>query len=440
MLRILQGDAIERLRELSADSVHCCVTSPPYWGLRDYSTNGQLGLEKTPEEYVAKMVEIFREVRRVLRRDGTLWLNLGDSYCGGWKGGNDRDKYPGKDDGSYNRRHSPSKQSYEIELPAKNLVGMPWKLAFALQADGWYLRSDIIWSKPNPMPESVTDRPTKAHEYLFLLTKSPRYFYDAEAIKEKSEPQSIERLKYPVNVMGGPNGEYGARIGQGGQRTMVEPSMNRNKRSVWTVATAPYPEAHFATYPPDLIKPCILAGTSSKGCCAKCGAPWERIVEAETVRAHGGVRDMKKTPLNVIRAGWREGGAQSKTLGWQPTCECFGYFEQIECAIERAKGSVPDGWNQRPGGHSDIVDFSRRERGEEKIELSEKITRTIKTYVPTSEAQTVPCTILDPFAGSGTTGAVALELGRHAILIELNPAYIKLIEERCNVTLGLQLA
>lgn len=198
MITILQGDCLDRLRELPDESVHCCVTSPPYWGLRDYGCAGQIGLEKTPQEYVAKMVEVFSEVRRVLRDDGTCWVNLGDCYATGagrvgacpgggergakWAGyRGDRDKDP-KATGI-----GPMTQPNRMPLPGlkpKDLVGIPWRVAFALQADGWYLRSDIIWHKPSPMPESVTDRPTKSHEYIFMLSKSERYAYDAEAIKE----------------------------------------------------------------------------------------------------------------------------------------------------------------------------------------------------------------------------------------------------------------
>jgi DNA modification methylase len=312
MLTILQGDAWEKLLlEFPSESVQCCVTSPPYWGLRDYGIDSQLGLEETPEQYVTKMVEVFREVRRVLKKDGTLWLNLGDSFVGGNNtnnGGNANfGSQPGRDG------MGETAKAKWTGLRPKNLVGIPWRVAFALQADGWYLRSDIIWSKPNPMPESVTDRPTKAHEYLFLLSKNERYYYDAEAIKEKSidEPgtnrggalsrsvlvdRSIDAFVAGTNHMGPPFISSGF----------------RNKRSVWTVPTEPYAEAHFATFPPDLIKPCILAGT-------------------------------------------------------------------------------------KPG---DLV--------------------------------------LDPFGGSGTTGAVAIELGRKAILIELNPAYIPLIKKRCAITPGFQ--
>ncbi len=610
MLTVLTGDAIEQLRTLPDESVQCCVTSPPYWGLRDYGTaaweggdsacdhkysvsspynenfnerwgnasgakkqeserhevsyksdcgkcgarriDSQLGLEKTPEEYVSKMVEVFREVRRVLRKDGTLWLNLGDSYGG--------DRTTGRNDTDPDKKGSrlnscgcdPTRTSVgNSGVKPKDLCGIPWRVAFALQADGWVLRSEIVWSKPNPMPESVTDRPTKAHEQLFLFSKAkwcgedrrrfadisdedarwlalfldtegnicckrvkmdgrgdhfgaqicfassnrtllevaqgiikagtiltrkgknapmfylqmsnnqaadllhrlwqflivkqrqaslaiylqnviadsgherrtkvgrlrgrargdeytdellriwatmkqlnhfgnpdlswmPRpkfgrwdsepYFYDAEAIKE---PVSFASLQDGRTERGtrGIRGEYAAVDGNCG----FNPN-GRNKRSVWTVTTVPYPEAHFATYPPDLIKPCILAGTSAKGCCVKCGSPWERIVE----RGEPSFEITRGTQSWTAVTGQRDscGGLplrDSKTIGWQPTCK------HVPCGV-------------------------------------------------------IPCKVLDPFGGSGTTGMVALELGRKAVLIELNPKYCELIRQRCDVTPGLQLA
>jgi DNA modification methylase len=604
-LTVICGDALTNLRELPAESVHMCCTSAPYWGLRDYGTaqweggdaecdhmapptggpnperytpggsemfraandkpyretcgkcgakriDSQLGLEKTPEEYVAKMVEIFREVRRVLRRDGTLWLNLGSSYAsdpnkGGsgpngknearWSYGrasrrdaqkNDKPCKEPKDSQANDyacydlcgecatalaRRTSGSDQSFaesvspcdrithdkshsgssirvvravpvavlastthESSLPpsglcshcancgaclsvlrsssrdaslcarkascishtsrlasafhnqgkdvsdlgystiafpkfkAKDMIPIPWMVAMALQADGWYLRQDIIWSKPNPMPESVTDRCTKAHEYLFLLTKSPRYFYDAEAIRE---PHDITCWSGKGDKASN-NPVTGGSLQEGIKWTVATRNYNpagRNRRSVWTVATAPYPEAHFATYPPDLIKPCILAGTSAKGCCAKCGAPWERIVEERRHNTsapnsregiqrpygagHGGLESRGRS------AGWRERPAdETVTLGWQPTCDCKDLSDGV------TKG---EDMHCKPSGGS----------------------------APPSQ---IPCTVLDPFAGSGTTGQVALELGRKAILIELNPKYVELIRQRCNVTPGLALA
>ena len=258
---IEQGDCLTVLRERFApESVQCCVTSPPYWGLRDYGCEGQLGREKTPEEYVSKMVEVFREVRRVLRNDGTLWLNLGDSYAreGGNSAGVPRhwDGRASDPGGHHDKRPNASK----INLKPKDLVGIPWRVAFALQADGWYLRSDIIWHKPNPMPESVTDRPTKAHEYLFLLTKSERYYYDAEAIREDG-PTYIRKASGYVGF----NATHTGNNQKGGFADRDTITEGRNKRTVWTVATSPYAEAHFATFPPKLIEPCILAGCPSGG-------------------------------------------------------------------------------------------------------------------------------------------------------------------------------
>lgn len=281
MIEILQGDWTEVLRSLPEKSVHCCVTSPPYWGLRDYCVEGQLGLEPTLEEYVAKMVDGFREVRRVLRDDGTLWLNLGDSYShskpkqkqGDWT------NTQGRLNWSNNQSHSVA------GLLPKNLVGIPWRVAFALQADGWYLRSDIIWHKPNPMPESVTDRPTKAHEYIFLLSKSERYYYDQDAILEQCSLNTHARLSQDVqNQIGSARANGGTRsdrpmkaVGRkfdSGSGNKNNPNFDaalaimpekRNKRTVWTVATKSYSGAHFATYPPELIEPCILAGCPEGG-------------------------------------------------------------------------------------------------------------------------------------------------------------------------------
>jgi DNA modification methylase len=313
-IQLWHGDALATLREMPDQAANMCVTSPPYWGLRDYGTaawdggaadcdhidardnkvfgnpefnekrpsreltrtasyrhecgkcgarriDQQLGLEATPEEYVARMVAVFREVRRVLRDDGTLWLNIGDSY--GARGGDTFTGFNERWDGTGKNgkqgetaKHWP--KGGKTGLKPKDLVGIPWMLAFALRADGWYLRSDIIWHKPNPMPESVTDRPTKAHEYLFLLSKRGRYYYDADAIREAAEygRGDWKNGRATWDALGaervlGTNGH----TGEGG----------RNKRDVWTIATAPYPDAHFATFPPDLVRPCILAGAPDGG-------------------------------------------------------------------------------------------------------------------------------------------------------------------------------
>jgi DNA modification methylase len=252
--RIIHGDCLAVLRDMPAQSIQTCVTSPPYWGLRDYGVPGQLGLESTPQEYVSRLVEIFREVRRVLRDDGTLWLNLGDSYSASTRGAGGK----GKQHTNTGSVITDRKWTIADGLKPKDLVGVPWRVAFALQADGWYLRSDIIWAKPNPMPESVTDRPTKAHEYIFLLSKSERYFYDAHAVMEASakpagEPVSIGQIKTKTTPGQRPHaGTLGAEVTRGG---------SRNRRTVWTVTPQPFKGAHFATFPPKLIEPCILAGS-----------------------------------------------------------------------------------------------------------------------------------------------------------------------------------
>lgn len=369
---IKQGDWIEVLRSLPDESVQCVVTSPPYWGLRDYGVSGQLGLERTPEEYVAKMVEGFREVRRVLRSDGTLWLNLGDSYNAhpGQRTVHDKAGYKQ----STNRGSCEAASRNTPDMKAKDLVGIPWMLAFALRADGWWLRQDIIWAKPNPMPESVTDRCTKSHEYIFLLTKSERYYYDAEAIKEDAVADHPSGNGFKRDARLSYLDDNGPR---GNDEQWTDVGGKRNKRSVWEVATSPFPEAHFATFPPKLVGPCILAGTSERGCCAKCGAPWERIVERYDTGQRQKMADGWDTGEGghgTIHRNGREQGEPDQpvmaahTLGWQPTCECG--------------------------------------------------------------ADTVPCTVLDPFSGAGTTGLVATRFHRNYLGIELNSEYVAMAQRR----------
>lgn len=224
--RIMIGDAVTRLRELPDGSVRTCVTSPPYWGLRDYGNDGQLGLESAPQEFVENLCRVFDEVSRVLADDGTLWVNLGDSYVN------------------------------------KSLAGIPWRFAFAMQDRGWYLRQDIIWSKPNPMPESVTDRCTKSHEYVFLLTKNPTYYFDHEAIKEPLAISSVTRVGQDLNRQAGSDRAHGGRKSNGPMKAFGDVVSGRNRRSVWTVNTKGYKEAHSAVYPPELITPCVLAGSA----------------------------------------------------------------------------------------------------------------------------------------------------------------------------------
>ncbi len=405
---IVCGDVLDTLSELPDGCVHCVVTSPPYWGLRDYSVEGQLGLEKTPREYIDKMTEVFREVKRVLREDGTLWLNMGDSYCGSWGNSGRR---PELDEGAggqrpksaeyfsrggWDERRERPPGSYKIPgLKPKDLCGIPWQLAFALRDDGWYLRCDIIWAKPNPMPESCTDRPTKAHEYLFLLTKSPRYFYDAEAIREvtghEADPSEYAASDGRVHFH---EADLQAGMSQRNPayRSMTHPS-GRNRRSVWTIPTAPYPEAHFATFPPKLVEPCIKAGTSEKGCCPECGKPWERVVERTPNPSKeanvgrdltGGAPNMggnRQTSKGLHRNDGNAQGLAPCTIGWQPGCECL----------------------------------------EKRLKDSEN---AYSPYIPT------PCLVLDPFMGSGTVGMVAAQLGRNYIGIELNPDYCQMAEHR----------
>jgi DNA modification methylase len=258
--RILNCDVLDGLRQLPSESVQCCVTSPPYLGLRDYGVSGQIGLEESPEAYVSKLVEVFREVGRVLRNDGVLWLNLGDSYAGGAGGRGDagRNFHVNNDGGCASTKHNGQRiqRKPSSGLKPKDLIGIPWRVAFALQADAWILRQDLIWAKPNPMPESVTDRCTKAHEYVFLLSKSANYFYDAAAIKEPAKDWGLRNTeKWKKNDQ-----RTGLRPHSGFQDSNFL-SKGKNKRSVWTVTPTPYKGAHFATMPEKLVDPCVLAGS-----------------------------------------------------------------------------------------------------------------------------------------------------------------------------------
>lgn len=284
--KILVGDALFKLKELDSQSIDCCVTSPPYYGLRDYGVEGQIGLEETPEQYIDKLVKIFREVKRILKEDGTLWVNIADSYAGSGKGAWNSNK-------DRKNIYRPSTNSKEAKMnkvfkgiKRKDLIGIPWMLAFALRADGWYLRQDIIWHKPNAMPESAKDRCTKCHEYIFLLSKNKKYYFDYEAIKEpcvgfdKTPPRGSKGTVTPnsgrrkgnnKSFRGGGvytnNQSFNNHSSAGNQTIGLAPNKTglRNKRNVWTVATRGYKEAHFATYPTQLIEPCILAGSREGG-------------------------------------------------------------------------------------------------------------------------------------------------------------------------------
>ncbi len=417
-------------------SVQCAITSPPYYGLRNYRVDGQIGLEKTPEEYVEDIVKIFREVWRVLRDDGTVWIVIGDSYAGSggpgtWVDNIQTDLFKDK----YIKYKNPNRKVNGLK--PKDLIMIPAMVGIALRNDGWYLRQELIWFKPNIMPESVKDRCTRAHEYILFLSKSRRYYYDNYAILEpanydgrkkttldkskKYADQTISRNggeRWPQKIRGyktKENGEHESYHGRNVNSSSKYINMNyggggegfinhsgyfgdngeerfyrdddgvpaRNKRSVWVVSTVPYKGAHFATFPPKLIEPCILAGTSAKGRCPKCGAPWERIIKKEKPPAElytnsSGPNDGFVDNGRMINNQLRGFGQKVQdwvnehppiSMGWKPTCKC---------GIEETK----------------------------------------------------PCIVLDPFSGTGTTGMVAAMYGRDYVGIELNNEYNKLAVER----------
>jgi DNA modification methylase len=418
----LIGDCRETLKQIPDNFVQTCITSPPYWGLRDYGTatweggdencehegvvlgnnrnfvdregrgsnkkslssgncvkcgairkDNQLGLEETPEEFVENLVGVFREVKRVLRDDGTVWLNLGDSYASNQAAGDRVTKYSDKQ--STNKGKLGGKQKVPSGLKPKDLIGIPWRVAFALQADGWYLRQDIIWHKPNPMPESIKDRCTKSHEYIFLLSKNKKYYFDHEAIKEdcvgKDERQWADTYDKVGSVV---QGDTNAGIKRT-KRYSKDGTFKRNKRSVWTVNTKPYKKAHFAVFPPDLITPCMLAGSTTTAC-ADCGKPYERQVETiriprwELPPDDPRYRPSKyETEYDKLNGDSRFNVSQTKDLGFQKQCQC-------------------------------------------------------------ETNETVGSVVLDPFMGSGTTGMVAQHLGRRWLGCELNEEYIDMQKER----------
>jgi len=377
MNKIEFGDCRETMRRWAAEGVkvQTCVTSPPYFGLRDYGHEGQIGLEQTPEQYIAAMVEVFRCVRDVLADDGTLWLNIGDSYAA-----NRGYQVPSTKGGP---KHSDSQSAggkgsiVPLGMKPKDLIGIPWMLAFALRADGWYLRQDIIWHKPNPMPESVRDRCTKAHEYIFLLSKSERYFFDNDAIRvphkrlwDSSNGGNLADVGHKKN------GKFETKNTHPKGYPLPNPK-GANRRSVWTVTTKPYKGAHFATFPTDLIEPCVLAGSSEKGHCPECGSKWVRQVKKTKSFESGsgrsgnqiqGKQDLKASDTNStpdIRMG---PVVHTETIGWEPSCSC---------------------------GHDPVPDI-----------------------------------VLDPFMGSGTTAQVSIQHGRQYLGCELNPEYKALQDER----------
>ena len=387
-MRLYHGDCVEVLRTLPDRSVDTCVTSPPYWALRDYGAPGQIGLEPTPGEFVDRMAGLFREVRRVLADHGTVWLNLGDTYASDVKGSGGMGKStlgaasggngisPEGIDRSQERQQIEPRR-FHHGLKAKDLVGIPWRVAFALQDDGWYLRSDIIWHKPNPMPESIKDRPTKSHEYIFLLAKQERYYYDATAVKQPHESVRWGGRHHKDNpsekYRGGSeqkNIASAARVREDRPEWDHYPEGGKNLRSVWKIPTRPYPGAHFATFPEELPRLCILAGAPER-VCIECGRPSERILEEKETgdwRAGNRDRDMVE-------------GMSRNSLGGQKAYDAYESPQTI-------------GWTDC--GHN----------------------------------QWRPGMVLDPFAGSATTLLVARNLQRHAIGIELNTEYLQLAAER----------
>lgn len=523
-VKLYHGHVVDVLARLPEKSVHCCVTSPPYWNLRDYNTgrweggdencdhvkvetgytttstlgpkkdglgptnaahlskkqqykslctrcgakriDQQIGSEPSPdcvrnrplgldqllrtdltEEqrfeaftllsqltpyltknepcghcFVCTMVNVFRGVRRVLRDDGTCWLNLGDTYGGGKVGRTDLERIGGSV--STAPKSVPTNRvdgqnhtgNGTTNLPPGNLVGIPWRVALALQADGWVLRQDIIWNKPSPMPESVRNRCTKAHEYIFLLTKSSRYYYDAEAIKERSEWDTPSQFSAKYTTETALNGRGAS--GNQGNHKVVQPTGMSNKRSVWRVSHAGYPGAHFATYPPKLIEPCILAGTSAKGCCSKCGTPWKRIVEEDRYATRPGEQSKYiGTGLHDNETKLKRFVLETKTVGWEPGCTCFGRFEKVKTSVAPSDAITMPGHsgNPRVTGYADMS------------ELSEEVSKTLVQYVsdiPLNEHPVIPCTVLDPFIGSGTSCIVSLQHGRRSIGIDLSEKYL----------------
>jgi DNA modification methylase len=430
-VQIIIGDVRERLKDLADGSVHCVVTSPPYLGLRDYGVAGQIGLEATPAAFVAQMVAVFQEVRRVLRTDGTLWLNLGDSYAGsGARSPNIQEN----GDLSY---RAGGQNTRGLGFKPKDMMGIPWRVAFALQDDGWYLRQDIIWHKPNPMPESTFDRCTKAHEYLFLLSKVPRYYFDNEAIKEpvsgntharKAGPNSLQnRDQTPISKKVPAVTPKSAAPGSGIKAnesfhaaTGDIVGTTRNKRSVWTIATAPFTEAHFATFPPALVEPCVMAGTSACGCCPTCLTGWGRVVSRsrsnESGSGRAGNNPAGKGGPNAQHAGTiddiRNGPViTTETIGWYPSCQCAG------------QPPLPM-YPERPD-RQDAIETNQWRAACARIDAERAVICKGLETVPT-----VPAVVLDPFGGAGTTGLVADRLQRNAILIELNPEYAAMARRR----------
>lgn len=417
------GDALTVLRTLPDSSVHCCVTSPPYWNLRDYNVDGQIGLEASVDDWVRVLVAVFDEVRRVLRKDGTLWLNVGDAYVGSGSGQQgatgamaDRSVVAARRrrQGKHARigDDRPLRGRAAGSLQPKQRLGLPHRLVFALQAAGWWWRDEIVWHKRAPMPESARDRATQSHEFVFLLSKRAAYFFDQEGWKEpvtgQAHPRHDGRTPRGWDTGPGdhrdlrgrydPRGDRAEAFGRGpGFRVRAPKTLNagdafgdlvtrRNRRSVWTLTSEPFREAHFATFPTALVEPCLVAGTSTDGCCSSCGTPRRRLM--------------------------RKGGpdlAHQRACGGDANGEYHG---------QATKNFAAAGAENASEVKARILAGMR-----------ERVTVGWKTGCH-CEAGTAPCLVLDPFAGSGTTGVVAAQLGRSFVGIELNPQYAAMARRR----------
>ena len=435
--------------------VQTVVTSPPYYGLRDYGHDGQIGLEETPQAYIDTMVDVFAHVWDILSDDGTLWLNIGDTYSDTrWSSGGGQIMNKNKD------VHRSLQHQKNSGLKSKNLIGIPWRLAFALQDFGWYLRQDIIWHKPNPMPESVRDRCTKAHEYIFLLTKQPRYFFDSNGIKEQGvTPAGTKGAKGSVDRQNqeGVNArppEYKIYDGM------------RNKRSVWTVTTKPYKGAHFATFPKDLIEPCVKAGCPEK-ICVQCGTPYarEKIVErnltleeVEEIRNNISKPDGEPKPYAILEKEFRNLVIEYRNLPNHDELREYLQFNRhiSELTIDQIEESfgtqAPHHWFEKNGSYPSKEDWIKLKQ---MLLFDDKYDKAMtevfyksgikcdNNYIDNGLVKQCKCEtnetksgiVFDPFMGSGTTAQVAKELGRQYMGCELNPEYKKLQDERLNILL-----
>lgn len=485
---VLEGDAGRALRELPARSVQAVVTSPPYYGLRDYGHDGQLGNERTVGEYVDRLVAVFDEVARVLRDDGAVWLNLGDSYASRWGSIRERGRSPDYVDGD-RARSGP----VERGLKEKDLIGVPWRVAFALQDAGWWLRKEIIWNKPNPTPEAVRDRPTSSHEHVFLLTKADRYFYDVDGYREPSVSDRPSGNGYAnPEVIRAQDG----RVRRNYPLRRWEVTDSRQLRDVWTIPTVPFPGTHFAVFPPELPRRCILLGTSPRAC-DRCRAPFVRVVESRRLLdgepVVGSWNTDKREVVGRIKAdgiGHGRFTTERRTLGWRPSCACgapagvqAGDLEVIESPLgqdldEDPSRRVGRGGLARPrDGESGTRPMTRWEQRNIARQLAgsphrrsmeaEAGRETFAHYLRTDRSGARPpapallaawvergwvhrvdppprwwadddeqerCVVLDPFAGAGTTGLVAVDEGRDFIGVELNPEYAQMARDRIAAT------